>query len=68
MSDIAATKPNPFTCEVDVRHRGRYFEVWVCIANDDMMWCHEEFLMGFDTEAQANEHAELIRQAMREVS
>jgi hypothetical protein len=70
MSDIAATKPNPFTCEVDVRLDAhlRFFEVWVSIANDAQMWCFEEFLMGFGSEAEANEHAELIRQAMREVS
>jgi hypothetical protein len=55
-----------FTCEVDVRHDGRYFEVWVSISNDYMMWCFEEFLIGFDTEADANRVAEIIRQAMRD--
>jgi hypothetical protein len=56
---------NPYRCTVDVRGDGRYCEVWVAIERPNWAWCFEEFLIGFDAEAEANEQADLILQALK---
>ncbi len=65
---------NPYRFTVEVDHSNGKAKWWVHVAADNTVLGADDeghpthIWLPFSTEAEANEHAELIRQAMREVS